>query len=415
MLSTVDLSNVTNRLIDLLDGAIAASPLWVTNGGTVTKFTITVSGAMPEQVRTLGDCQLTVYPFHVAVDPFWRNTPLMTGTAAQLNPSQALGLSLYYLVSAYAKNAPDQEQQAMSIALQALHERATYVDAGTGFTFTITPETENADEANRRWQAFSTPFRLSTVYRVGVVFLTPKTTPAARAAPPSHLGLAVGPANLPFARGGALVATGSRVNVHLAAPSPGDIVTYDISPAVIAPGSSFALFGTDLDQPTAQSLFLVDATGTEFDVSAWKGPAAGNTAARLILTLPTAIGVPPNAPEPGVYLLRAGDGTGHRSNAVTMLVTAATNAPPTPWISAGGVFSFTGEGFTAGVLEVLLDTVALVAIAPGGVPAAREFAPNAAGTSISFRPPAALAPGVYAVRLRVKGIEGPPVGRATVP
>jgi hypothetical protein len=415
MISTLDLSSVTTRLIELLEGAVTASPLWVVNGGTVTKFTIAVSGAMPEQVRALGDCQLTVYPFHVEIDPFSRNTPL-TGSAAQPNRSQALGLSLYYLVSAYAKNAPEQEQQAMSIALQALHERATYVDPGNGFTFTVTPEAEKADEANRRWQAFATPFRLSTVYRVAAVFLTPKAQPPAAAAPPRRLGLAVGPAALPFARGGALAATASRVDFSPPSPAPGDIVTYDVSPAVIRPGGSFAVFGSDLDQPTTQSMFLIDAAGVESDITPWKGPAAGNTAARVILTLPAAIGaLPAGAPGSGVYLLRAGDGAGHRSNAVTVLVTAGINAPPVPWNQVAGLFTFTGAGFISGALELLLDTVALTAIAPGGAPAAGEFAPNAAGTSISFRAPAGLAAGVYTVRLRVKGIEGPPVGMASVP
>ena len=86
-----------------------------------------------------------------------------------------------------------------------------------------------------------------------------------------------------------------------------------------------------------------------------------------------------------------------------------------PWTAAAGVFTFAGAGFTVGKLELLLGTVALAAIAPGGAPAAGEFAPNAAGTSISFRVPAGLPNGTYTVRLRVKGNEGPPVGGFTIP
>ena len=192
MLSTLDLSSVTNRLIEVLQTANNTSLLWDVNGGPVAKFTIDITGQMPEQVRNDGDCQLTAYLFHVAVEPYTRNMPL-TVQAAQPNRRQALGLSLYYLVSAFAKNAPEQEQQAMSIALKALHERPTYVDPINGFTFTITAEAEKSDEANRRWQAFSTPFRLSTVYRVSVAFLTPQTNPPALAAPPTRLGLTASP------------------------------------------------------------------------------------------------------------------------------------------------------------------------------------------------------------------------------
>jgi len=66
-----------------------------------------------------------MYLFHVMADPSTRNTPL-TGTIARPNPSQALGLTLYYLLSAYARDNATQEQQAMSIGLKALHERGTY-------------------------------------------------------------------------------------------------------------------------------------------------------------------------------------------------------------------------------------------------------------------------------------------------
>jgi hypothetical protein len=253
------------------------------------------------------------------------------------------------------------------------------------------------------------------VYRVSVVFLTPRSDPPALAAPPIRLGLAAGPATLPFAKGGALVATASRIDFAPIPPAPGDVITYDLSPAIVRPGGSFAVFGSDLDQPGAQRLYLINAVGTETDVTAWKA-AAGNTAARAVVTLPAAIGaLPGGAPQPGVYLLRAGDAAAHRTNAVTLIVTPRIDAVPVPWIPAAGVFTFSGAGFTVGMLELLLDTVPLTAIAAGGAPAAGEFAPNAAGTSISFRVPAGLPNGSYSVRLRVNGNEGPPVGGFTIP
>jgi len=415
MISTLDLSSVTERITTLLENAVQNSPLFTTNGGSVAPFTVEVSASMPESVRGKGNCQLTAYLFHLQADAFTRNMPL-TGSAAQPNQRQALGLTLYYLVSAFSKDNPTEEQQAMSIAIKALHERATFVDPTDGFTFTMTLEQEKPDEANRRWQSFSTAFRLSAVYRVALVFLTPQSQPPAAAPPPRRMGLAVAPAALPFALSGSLTATASRVDFAPIPPLPGGDVTFDYSPAIVPPSGAFAVFGSGLSQPTAQRLFLIEANGTERDVTAWKTAGAQNTDGRIVANLPAAIGVAPaGSPEPGVYLIRAGDAGTGRTNSVPLSIMARTDAPPSPWVAAGGAFAFTGAGFVDGATEVLLDTIPLVAIAAGGAPGAGEFAVNAALTSISFRAPAAVAAGVYFVRLRVHGVEGPPVGRITLP
>ena len=54
MISTLDISSVTDRLVAYLDSAVNAWPGWTVNGGTIPKFTITVSGKMPETVRNAG-------------------------------------------------------------------------------------------------------------------------------------------------------------------------------------------------------------------------------------------------------------------------------------------------------------------------------------------------------------------------
>src|SRR2546423_1902888 len=99
MLSTLDLSSVTDRLAGLIDHAVQNPPLFIPQGGLVPPFTVDVSGHMPEEVRSRGQCQLTVSLFHLEAEPFTRNMPL-NGPLAQPNPRQALGLTLYYLVSA---------------------------------------------------------------------------------------------------------------------------------------------------------------------------------------------------------------------------------------------------------------------------------------------------------------------------
>ncbi len=421
MISTLDISSVTDRLIQYLEQAVTAWPGWSVNGGAIPQFNIEVSGLMPEVVRNRGGCQMTFYLFHVAPEPYTRNMAL-TGTRAQPNTRQALGLTLYYLVTTYSQDSPQQEQQAISIALKALHERGTYVDPGDGFTFTVTLEGEKPDDANRRWQSFSTPFRLSAVYRVSVTFLTPAAQPGVTAPPPQRIGLGLGATALPFARAGALTGTASRVDFAPLNPAPGDVVTYEYAPAIAAPGGSFAVFGNGLDQPTAQRLYLVDAAGTETEVTAWKGPPAGNTAARVVVTMPATVGpMPGNAADAGFYQLRAGSSTvagdalDYRTNTVALLVAARTNAVPDPWTPAAGVFSFSGTGFIEGEMGVLLDTVTLAALAQGSAPTAGTFALTNTGDTIRFRPPAGLPAGTYYVRLRVRGVEGPAVGRIALP
>jgi hypothetical protein len=413
MISTLDISSVTDRVIDYLTAATTAWPGWTTNGGLVPPFNLDVSGKMPETVRNLGGCQLTMYLFHVTADASTRNMPL-AGKTALPNKSQAIGLTLYYLLTAFARDNTVQEQQAMSIGVNALHERGTYVDPADGFTFTITLDPEKADEANRRWQSYSTPFRLSAVYRVSVIFLSPTVIPSAPAAPPHRIGLSLAPVALPFAGAGALTSTASRVDFAPLSPAPGDTIVYDYSPAVVAAGGTFAAFGAGLAQPTAARLFLIDSAGTETEVTVWKSPPAKNTASRVVLQLPATVGaIPANTPAPGVYQLRVGssialgDPQNYRSNSVPLLVSAFVNPLPAAWNPVAGVFSFTGLGFAAGSTELLLDTVPLTSVA--GAPAAGEF--QVAGNTIALVPPAAMPTGPHFVRMRVHGVEGPPVGR----
>lgn len=417
MISTLDISSVTDRVVEHLTTAVTNWPGWTIKGGTVAPFNIEMTGKMPETVRNLGGCQMTMYLFHVTADASTRNTPL-AGNAPQPNKSQAMGLTLYYLLTAFARDNATQEQQAMSIAVKALHERGTYVDPADGFTFTITLDPEKSDEANRRWQSYSTPFRLSAVYRVSVVFLSPTVIPGAPAAPPHRIGFSLAPIALPFAGAGALTSTASRVDFAPLNPAPGDVVVYDYSPAVVPPGGTFSAFGAGLDQPTAKRLYLIDSAGVETEVTAWKAPAAQNTASRLVATLPATVdGMPANSPTPGVYQLRVGSAMGqgdaknYRSNSAPLLISAFVTPPPSPWNPVAGVFSFTGAGFVAAATELLLDTVALTAV--GAPPAPGEF--QITGNTIQFRPPAGAPAGTYFVRLRVRGVEGPPVGRITVP
>src|SRR5438105_15862539 len=104
-LGVLDLSIITDTLINMLRDSITNSPLWTSTSPATPRFTIAVSGAQPEAVRNDGDCQLSLYLFHIAQDKFQRNSPvipeklqsnaLMTGSRALRIPQQPMSLELY--------------------------------------------------------------------------------------------------------------------------------------------------------------------------------------------------------------------------------------------------------------------------------------------------------------------------------
>ena len=197
--SVIDLLSITDELIALLTAAFApTAPVWTTNGGPIARFDAKINGAMPEAVRDHeGDCQLSLYLLHVSQDKFYRNTPVpgryptiqqdpaRPGPYPQLNRKSPLSLDLDHLLTAFAKDHYNYEQQAMGIALRCFHENAIIVNAPEHYTLSM--EMQTADEMARLWQALSTPLRLSVVYKVTVAFITPSDSPSRqrRRRPPS--------------------------------------------------------------------------------------------------------------------------------------------------------------------------------------------------------------------------------------
>jgi hypothetical protein len=182
-LGVLDLSIVTDALIQILTGCVD------------TKFA--VSGKPPDAIRT-GSNQLSLYLFHVALDRFQRNSPVVSQRAplpppgrdinrAQAIPAQPLSLDLYYLLSAYAGDDYVSEQLAMTQALKCFHEHPLVrvsVTIGSDTAqeqFALTMEPETADDQGRLWQAITQSLRLSVVYKVSVVFITGQPAPRSAA------------------------------------------------------------------------------------------------------------------------------------------------------------------------------------------------------------------------------------------
>lgn len=448
-LGVLDLSIVTDRLIALLNNCVSTSPLWNTLTPPGQPFTIHVSGSMPETKRKLDGCQLTVSLLHVSQDKFQRNSAIVPSVTpaipnppparAQVIPFHPLSLDLYYLVTAFADDKYVEEQQAMSIVLNCFHQnpivRTNVVVPGTPpqtvpEEFTLTMEIETCDELARLWQAITVAYRLSIVYKVSVVFMTPPA-PAPPAKQVAAATLAVDPTNLPYQQSGQVIGTLSSVSYATPASTPGtpEIVTFNYSPATVTLGQVFMLFGGGLNQTTSSSVYLLvpDAlspTGfDEQDVTAWKVPDPDplhhmQTDSRLTLGVPSTVaGLPANARNPGVFQLRVGNAlalsnpAAIRSNATPFSIAApvtVTIAPPNPPLltpDGSGTYTVKGQQFVAGQTQVLLDTVALT-LAPGALqPGTFKLVDP---QTITFQRPGTLPSGVYAVRIRVNQIESPP-------
>ncbi|PZV10030.1 MAG: hypothetical protein DCF22_17535 [Leptolyngbya sp.] len=404
LLGLLDLSIVTDRLVKLLDD-YQRLPLFPTPPFTL----FTPSGDPPDKVPKEDGSYLSIYLFHIESDKFQKNS-LVSGARDAKIPSQPLSLNLYYLLSAFSNNKNGygyrEEQQAMSIALRCFHEnpiiRANVILEGQSVKeeFCLTMEMETADSLGRLWQATTTAMRLATVYKVSVVFITP---PAPTVSPAPVWVFRIVPEVLPFTLPGQLLSTSA--NLSYRAP---DDKTYNLSPspALVAAGQQFFLYGTGLTGAGASNLYLLSADGTETDVTTSWVQLREST--RLELRIPSA-----SPPAPGIYQLQVG-------NNVVLTNSSATRSNPTPFSIAARVdpppvgvsaivngtvdtaLEITGQGFVSGKTEVLLGSIRLTPV--NNSPAAGQFQ-VVNSTTLQLQLPADIPSERYQVRVRVNQVE----------
>lgn len=400
LLGLLDLSIVTDRLIKLLEDCRDNSPLW----DVTSRFTINVTGNPPDTLRNAGDCQLSLYLFHVESDKFQKNSAV-SGSGVPPIPFQPLSLNLYYLLSAFSSNENGylEEQRAMSIALRCFHEhpiiRTNVILDGqiVKEEFCLTMEMETADSLGRLWQATTTAMRLATVYKVSVVFITP---PARAISPAPVWVFRITPEVLPFSLPGQLLSTSA--NLSYVAPD-GQTYSLSPSPALVAAGQRFFLYGTGLTGAQANNLYLLSTDGTETDVTSW---IQTREATRLELQIPSV-----SPPAPGVYQLQVG-------NALAIANPSASRSNPTPFSiaafvdpSGGAIVSgviaiaLTGQGFVPGKTDLLLGSIKLVPVS--GTPVAGQFQ-IVSNTMIELQLPTTISSGRYMVRVRVNQVESLP-------
>jgi hypothetical protein len=403
--TTHDLSDITASLVGMLSDAVKAWPLWVSNHGPIPNFLINVTGNSPDNMRHAqdGECQLNLYLLHVGQDPFFRNTPVF-GPGAMANTQQPLSLNLSYLLTAFAPDNADREQRVMSIALSCFHEQPVYTSAAGEF-LTISLGIDTLPEMSGLWQSFTVAYRLSTIYRVAVAFLTPSQPPTALNKPPVTLGIALGPSNDLTVQPQLF----AQVQlVKLTAPAndtdPDDVMATPAA-VVFVGGAQVVIGGQGLDTAAAAEIFLTPVSGgAPVQITGWRtGPVLGS---ELVLDVPAAYAIggapapPLSTPVPGVYLLSVGNGTAV-SNAIPVTIVPLFQPVATPAVlhATAGVYSFSGAGFVPGATLLFVGGVQLDGAA---------YAVSPGGTAVTFRLPATQPHGLFALRVRVDGVDAPP-------
>ena len=435
--SVNDLSIITQLLIDKLNAAVLASPQYISQ-----LFPYEVNGIMPAVTRTDGTSVLSLYLLHVGRDPYWRNTPVQ-GSLAQPNQRQPLSLSLSYLLTSYSDRNWALEQLLMSIALDYFHTNPIYHTSSLEFTVTV--EADTIEEMSRLWQAIAVPIRLSTLFRVAVVFLAPSQPPFPDARPPVEVTLSVAPdlnapppTPLPPPQLFELavetqfrVPPGSIFDPDAApvfTPS-GSAPTAINTPPVVVGGQTVRVRGSGLNQADAAAVYL-SSGGSEWPLNLATnyferlfGTSASGTAGdadELVFETPAtyaALPAPGTAltatPLPAAFTITVGNAvTLTRSNALPItFAPTVTNIGPGESVlapDATNVYTFTASGLIAGETSIFIESTPLTigaAAAPG-----IATVDVATGTITFMLPnPSGFASKTYVrLRINVNDIEAPP-------
>jgi hypothetical protein len=422
---TLDLSEVTDSLIQLVKGQWGSAPIW-TELGAGAIFYPNFSGLAPDAARQQAGPQLSLYLYHVESDHAqqsltWKPWMLdvIPGEPVRFQP---LALDLYYLLFAYsdADTGWTQEQEAMSVALRIFAANPIVRSdpgAAVQWELTLTMEHRSYDELSRLWQATTAPLRMSVVYRVAVVFIDPDPMPRTVTEPETKtFSLTADPVSLPLPPTDPAdeypVLFGTSRQGSYMGPN-GTAVPFSLSNIALVPGQTSWLLGSYLGvSGVSDHVYLQSADGSsETDVTAWV-ISADSSPAKFVFALPATAGTAPaDAPAAGVYQLRVGSGAlgssgAVRSGSVSISVAAYVDPSAGPVLSGSAPFTVTGAGFLVGVTEVLVGTIALSDVA--SAPAAGQVSIESSGASFSLAPPAGTSGQVLPVRVRVNGIESDP-------
>jgi hypothetical protein len=401
---TLDLSSVTDALLDLVSNDWSAAPIWTELGaGGFTSSSIpvpTFTGLAPDQAITQSGPQLGLYLYHVETNHasealFWQPQlmdPSLTGEPVRFLP---LALDAYYLLYAYSEDQWIEEQQLMSVALRVFHTQPIVrspAGVTTPWELTLTPEHRSYDELSRLWQATTAPLRMSLVYRAAVIFLDPDQTNEASNLV-QQVNLTVNSMELDPPNPPTLVST--TRSLTYTAPG-GTTVTQTLSPASMAEGQTITVLAESLGSAAYSDVYLVDGTGNETDITPWVNPAQATSTSLSLQPPSLTSAMTPVVPPPGIYQLALGSGTlgavgSFRSQSLLVGVAPWVDPSTGPTLAAGTAHTVNASGLTVGATTVLVGTTTLQVISTGS-PAAGQVFINSTGTQLILNPPAG-APG----------------------
>jgi hypothetical protein len=337
---------------------------------------------------------VNLYLYRVIENPATRNVPWRgdrNGGAARDAP--ALGLQLYYLLTPLGAKPEetsldgDAAHTMLGLAMLALHEHPVLNDthiAGFDADIELPPNVLNSfeklkvylvptdlDELSKIWSTINKPYRLSAVYEVSLVELTPTTPPPAG--------------------GGIVLFTGVDVRT-LDAPHLSELVPPTGPLARIAGGAitpaTLEVRGSDFAFPGVTPLVRVGG----HRAAAEPNPAEPDTS--LTVTLPTEIDAGPEADVVVGLAGRVGAPLGYR---VTPWLSESrpvrTALDPAVAADAGLVMKGSGLTNPAGVR---FD-------GPGGTVTGTSFAPGGTDTTVSVAIPPNLRAGSHQVRVVLAG------------
>jgi Pvc16 N-terminal domain len=249
----LDLSLVTQTLVNLIGEHVRASPAWNTT------VTLTVS-PQPRDKLTV-DNTIGVYLYHLTEDAHFKNVASVSADTAPIRYTP-MGLNLYYQLSAHSTAQDDaatyKEQLLMGLAIKALRDYPT-IDESTQiggqlilpgalrgednrFRLSLLPVTHN--EALNFSTSSAQPLRLALYYQVSVALLEPEK-PTLRAGRVLKYGV------FTFTRGAPRL-DGSRATVTFTTPD-GTAASVETQPAEVCvrssgltTGGEVVFFGSDL-------------------------------------------------------------------------------------------------------------------------------------------------------------------------
>jgi hypothetical protein len=266
---TLDLSTVTRTLKNLLEQNVLA----------VGGLSVTVTPAPPDKIGS-DDNTLSLHLFHVAEDPYYKNTPGPGNDVPNVAKSP-MAVNLYYILTAHHDTSdpdldPYTQQRIMGLAMKTLHDFPVITDEtvingsatpvlhpgllGDDNPLQIIMRPMSPEDAMTFWTTEEQQTtRLSAYYEVRVVMLEPE--------PPRSMPGTV------FAVGTYLVAIGSPAlacsrNVVSFSLPPGTGVTVpqriESTPARVStdvgdpafPNNRFELLGTELTIGKSRQLIL---------------------------------------------------------------------------------------------------------------------------------------------------------------